>query len=185
MEYTNHIMKAADASELQAAIEGGELVSPYVALNQDTGEIFYDNFVPDEPEVQTMGVWGDDGEGNYTFQITETDTTYWETEVKIGELLGVYSDGNYGNLDVMLNYNQDSYTWHMVFYTEEASNTPESDFEEGLTYTWESGAMTDPDDYYAVITVDWDGTSTFTFYTLSSEAPISISTYDPEYPAGE
>ena len=175
-------MKAADASELQAAIEGGELVSPYVALNQDTGEIFYDNFVPDEPEVQTMGYWSDDGEGNYTFQITETDTTYWETDVKIGELLGVYSDGNYGNLDVMLNYNQDSDSWHMVFYAEEASNNPESDFEEGVPYAWESGAMTDPDDSDAVISVDWDGVDTFTFTTAGDVHPISMTTIDPEYP---
>ena len=176
----NYINKYEDSQAIQDALDAGTLANPYVALNEDTGELDYNTLEPN-PAVETMGVWSDDGEGTYTFQITETDTTYWETEVKIGELLGVYSDGNYGNLDVMLNYNQGSDSWHMVFYAEEASNTPESDFEEGVPYAWESGAMTDPDDSDAVIMVDWDGTDTFIFQTGDLN-PISMTTIDPEYP---
>ena len=216
MEYTNHIMKAADASELQAAIEGGELVSPYVALNQDTGEIFYDNFVPDEPdacadweeggyesyedcrcqqygeycpEVSTMGSWSDDGEGNYTFQITETDTSYWEDNpTYIGQLNSVRFHGDTTDMNITLEYSSLYEGWLLRFEdlggeSEKPEHTFYSDQE---PETWDdTGVMSAAGDSDAYILVDWNGYETFAIYSGSSAHPVSISTYNPEYPAGE
>lgn len=179
----NHLGKYNDAQAIQDALDAWTLSNPYVAMTS-AGTIDYNSLQPTPPAPATMGTWSNDGQGVYTFQITETDTTYWGTQVKIGELLGVYSNGNYGDLDVMLDYAQGSGTWHMVFYAEEASDTPEYDFEEGVPYAWESGAMTDPDDSDAIIVVDWDGTETFMFQTRVLH-PLSMTTIDPPYPAGE
>lgn len=182
-------MKAADASELQAAIEGGELVSPYVALNQDTGEIFYDNFVPDEPEVQTMGYWGDDGEGNYTFQITETDTSYWEDNpTYIGQLASVIFHGSSTDMNITLEYSSLYEGWLLRFEdlggeSEKPEHTFYSDEE---PQTWDdTGVQVAEGDSDAYILVDWNGYETFAIYSGSSAHPVSISTSDPEYPAGE
>ena len=182
----NHIGKYNDAQAIQDALDAGMVANPYVAMTS-AGTIDYNTLSPTPPAPSTMGVWSDDGQGVYTFQITETGTTYWGTQVKIGELLGVYSDGNYGNLDVMLNYNQGSDSWHMVFYAEEASNTPEYDFEPGVSYIWESGVMTDPDQSNAIVFVNWDGVDTFVFQRNpeGSGPSISMTTIDPPYPAGE
>lgn len=173
----NHLGKYNDAQAIQDALDAGTLANPYVAMTS-AGTIDYNSLEPTPPAPSTMGVWSDDGQGVYTFQITETGTTYWGTQVKIGELLGVYSDGNYGDLDVMLDYNQGSGTWHMVFYTEEASNTPEANFEEGVPYIWESGAMTDPEESNSTVNVVWDGVDSFTIPI----APGFLTTIDPPYP---
>lgn len=175
-------MKAADASELQAAIEGGELVSPYVALNQDTGEIFYDNFVPDEPEVQTMGYWGDDGDGNYTFQITETDQSYWN-DTYIGTINSIEYAGQTDTAEIMLTPGADAGSWDMKIHQENGSETIEQTFEEGTDYLWnDSGFMVDESDSDSTLQVYWDGSGYFTFNSGSSENPLSISTSDPGYP---
>ena len=182
-------MKAADASELQAAIDGGELVSPYVALNQDTGEIFYDNFVPDEPEVQTMGYWGDDGEGNYTFQITETDTSYWEDNpAYIGQIASVIFHGSSTDMNITLEYSSLYEGWLLRFEDLGGeSEKPEHTFyENGEPETWDdAGVQVAEGDSDAYVMVEWDGSGSFTFYSGSSAHPVSISTYDPEYPEGE
>ena len=178
-------MKAADASELQAAIEGGELVSPYVALNQDTGEIFYDNFVPDEPEVQTMGYWGDDGEGNYTFQITETDQSYWN-DTYIGTINSIEYAGQTDTAEIMLTPGADAGSWDMKIHQENGSETIEETFFDAENYLWnDSGFMVDSGDSDSALQVYWDGYGTFTINSGSSVHPVSISTYDPEYPEGE
>ena len=184
--YISHINKYADAQAIQDALDAGTLANPYVAMTS-AGTIDYNSLQPTPPAPSTMGVWTEPQQNTHAFQITETDTTYWETEVKIGELLGVYSDGNYGNLDVMLNYNQGSGTWHMVLYAEEASNTPEYDFPEEVSDVWESGAMTDPDQSNAIVFVNWDGVDTFVFqrYADGAGQQLSMTTIDPPYPAGE
>ena len=183
MEYTNHIMKAADASELQAAIEGGELVSPYVALNQDTGEIFYDNFVPDEPEEQYLGVWSDDGEGTYTFQILDTGDTTWMDGVSIAQLFDLYPDGDGPyDMDVILSLSiGEPSIWVMEFHVDEQSDMPQNDFYEGSQDLWNSGAMVDPNVSNSSVDVEWDGVDTFTFRA----ADLNISTINPPYPEPE
>ena len=178
--YINHIGIYDDAAAIQAALNEGSLGNPYVAMTS-AGTIDYNTLSPTPPAPSTMGVWTEPQQNTHVFQITETGTTYWATEVKIGELLGVYSDGNYGDLDVMLDYAQGSGTWHMVFYAEEASNTPEYDFEPGVSYIWESGAMTDPEESISTINVEWDGVDTFTIPI----APGFLTTINPPYPEGE
>ena len=50
MEYTNHIILASDAQEIADAVDSGTLVKPYVALNQDTGELDFNTYDPPYPE---------------------------------------------------------------------------------------------------------------------------------------
>ena len=182
----NHIGKYNDAQAIQDALDAGTLANPYVAMTS-AGTIDYNTLSPTPPAPSTMGVWTEPQQNTHVFQITETGTTYWATEVKIGELLGVYSDGNYGDLDVMLDYSQGSGTWHMVFYAEEASTIPEYDFEPGVSYIWESGVMTDPDQSNAIVFVNWDGVDTFVFQKNPEGAgqQLSMTTINPPYPAGE
>ena len=173
----NHIGKYNDAQAIQAALDAGTLANPYVAMTS-AGTIDYNSLAPEEPSCY-IGEWSKDGE-TYTFQILDTGDTAWNNPVNIGTLEGVYSDGNYGDLDVMLNFDHGSGSWHMVFYTEEASNTPEYDFEEEWPHDWESGAMTDPGDSDAVIRVNWDGTDTFVFQADGGWTPLTITTINPE-----
>lgn len=176
--YINHIGIYGDAAAIQAALNEGSLANPYVAVKDDTGEVDYNTLTPEEPCY--LGEWSDNGAGTYTFQILESGDTAWNNAVNIGTLNGVYSDGNHDDLDIKFNYNQGSGTWHMVFFSEIASNTPEYDFEEGVTDAWESGVMTDPNDSDAVISVDWDGTDTFVFNTSGDLHPLSMTTINPE-----
>lgn len=177
----NHIGKYNDAQAIQDALDAGTLANPYVAMTS-AGTIDYNTLSPTPPTPSTIGVWTEPQQNRHVFQILDADPQYWEvTEVKIGELLGVYSDGYYGNLDVTLYYIPEYGTWHMIFYAEEASTIPEYDFEPGVSYIWESGVMTDPDESISTINVDWDGVDSFSI----DIAPGFLTTIDPPYPAGE
>lgn len=188
MEYINHIGKYTDSQAVADAIEAGTLASPYVV--QIDGSNYYDNYPEPEPAPSTMGTWSDDGEGNYTFQIAETDTSYWEDNpTYIGQLNSVFFDGaeTDTDMDITFEYNSGMGGWLLKFNDNSGgTNIPEHTFENGEPDIWDgSGVMTDPDDSDSALRVNWDGTDTLSFYTLSSEAPVSISTYDPDYPAGE
>lgn len=172
---TKHFAITNTSTLIQDALNAGRLENPYVALvNTD---LDYNSLSPEEECY--IGEWSDDGEGTYTFQVLDTGDTAWNNDVNIGTLEGVYSDGNHEDLDVLLNYDQGSGSWHMVFFSEKASSTPETNFEEGVPDAWESGAMTDPDDSDAVIMVDWNGTDTFDFKTGDLH-PITMTTINPE-----
>ena len=186
MEYINHIGKYTDSQAVADALEAGTLASPYVV--QIDGSIYYDNYPEPEPEPATMGTWSDDGEGHYTFQITETDIDYgspWTQEggVQIAELYGVIYDGGTTDMAVKLGYNDNGF-W-TVDITDGGSDHPSSDdlFQvEGEPQTWESGVQGAEGDSYSTIYVDWNGSDSLTFYSASSDNPISIGTIDPEYP---
>lgn len=177
--YINHIDKFTDAQAIQDALDNGTLANPYVAMTT-AGTLDYNTLEPTPPAPATMGTWSDDGQGVYTFQITETGTTYWDVPVKIGVLNGVYMDGTQDSPNVMLSYTIMDDTWHMEFASEHASTPAEHDFSEADPY-WDSGVMTDPDESTSAIFVVYDGTDTFTF----QHADGFLTTINPEYPAGE
>ena len=180
MEYINHINQYDNSAAIQAALDAGTLANPYVAMDS-AGTLDFNSLQPTPPAPSTIGVWTEPQQNRHVFQILDADPQYWGTDVKIGELLGVYSDGNYGDLDVLLDYTQGAGTWHMIFYAVEASTMPQYDFEEGVPYIWESGAMTDPDESISTIDVDWDGVDSF----YIDIAPGFLTTINPPYPAGE
>ena len=171
-------MKAADASELQAAIEGGELVSPYVALNQDTGEIFYDNFVPEEPEVQTMGTWENVGSA-YTFTITDNDYMRWVDWVHIGTMKDVYYEGNQEDIDIYLrSIYQGDWELKLVGESMEPGDEPSYVFYV-VPELFESGVMVDENESNSSVDFYWDGSAVFTIPD-NINYPLDITTYDPE-----
>lgn len=173
---TKHFAVATSAQLVQDALNNETMGNPYVAIVN--GDLDYNSL---EPEECYIGEWSDDGEGEYTFHITDAKSSLW-TQVKIGELLGVYSQGNHNDLDVILTYDQDAGTWHMELFSEIASDTPEYDFEQDGPYVWETDAMTDPNDSDAVIRVSWDGTDTFVFFTASDPYPLSMTTINIDCP---
>lgn len=137
----------------------------------------------------TMGNWSDDGEGNYTFQITETDTSYWEDNpAYIGQIASVIFHGSSTDMNITLEYSSLYEGWLLRFEDLGGeSEKPEHTFyENGEPETWDdTGVQVAEGDSDAYVRVDWDGSGSFTFYSGSSAHPVSISTYDPEYPAGE
>lgn len=174
---TKHFAVATSAQLVQDALNNETMGNPYVAIVD--GDLDYNSL---EPEECHIGEW--ESTEPYTF-VFDTDPSLWESPVKIGELIGVYSDGNHEDLDVMLSYNQHEGRWHMEFFSETASNTPSYEFEQDGPYVWESGAMTAPDDSDAVITVSWDGTDTFEFQTSGDLHPLSMTTINIDCPQSE
>lgn len=172
--YINHLGKYDDAQAIQDALNAGTLANPYVAMTS-AGTIDYNSLEPTPPAPTTMGTWT-----GKSFQITETDTTYWEQGVKIGVLNDVYMDGNQDSPDVMLTYTIMDGAWLMQFDSNVASNPVDHNFDE-LEPTWSTGVMTDPDESYSQINVEFDGTDTFTF----DIADGFLTTINPDYPAGE
>ena len=88
MDYVNHINKFEDAQAIQAALDAGTLVNPYVAMTS-AGTLDFNSLQPTPPAPSTMGVWS---ENTTSFTILENDyQTYWyEPPVYIGKFNGVY-----------------------------------------------------------------------------------------------
>ena len=133
-----------------------------------------------------MGVWSDDGQGVYTFQITETDHAYWENPTNIGSLDGVYFQSETPmDMDVAIYYDM---PWTVQLSGEGLSENPAGFFTEGIpdTSIWES-VLTDPNESSASLEVSWDGVDTFVFRRNSSASgpALQMTTIDPPYPAGE
>ena len=176
---TKHFAVASSAQLVQDALNNETMVNPYVAIVD--GDLDYNSLEPTPEPSCYIGEWSDDGQGEYTFHITDAKSSLW-TQVKIGELLGVYSQGNHDDMDVILTYDQDAGTWHMELFSEIASDTPSYDFQQDGPYVWESGAMTYPDESDATITVSWDGTDTFIFQTSGDLHPLSMTTINIDCP---
>ena len=170
---TKHFAVASSAQLVQDALNNETMGNPYVAIVD--GDLDYNSLGPEECHI---GEW-ESTEEPYTF-VFDTNPSLWTGATKIGTLIGVYSDGNHEDLDVMLSYNQYAGNWHMEFFSEIASDIPQYDFTEGVSYVWVSDAMTYPDDSDAAITVDWDGTDTFMFQTSDDLHTLSMTTINPE-----
>ena len=184
----NHIGKYNDAQAIQDALDAEMLANPYVAMTS-AGTIDYNSLQPTPPAPSTMGVWSDDGQGVYTFQITETGTTYWENPVNIGSLDGVYFQGMLMDMDVVISWDPENGWWHMELQEANLSENPGYEFLPGdAADTWyQEGVLTEPDSSNAYLQVYWDGVDTFVFqrYTDGSGPAISMTTINPEYPVGE
>lgn len=177
-----HIGIFSTSGDVQTAIYNGTLLNPYVA--EVSGALDYNTV---EPAPATMGTWSDDGQGVYTFQITETGDTYWEQPVKIGVLNDVYMDGNQDSPDVMLSFSILD-KWHIELASNIASSPVEHDFTDSVSDIWlEEGVVTDPNESSASLEVSWDGVDTFVFQRNSSASgpALSMTTINPDYPAGE
>jgi len=183
----NHINKYADAQAIQDALDAGTLANPYVAMTS-AGTLDYNSLQPTPPAPSTMGTWSDDGQGVYTFQITETDTTYWENPVNIGSLDGVYYQLALMDMDVVISWDPVNCWWHMELQNANLSDYPGYEFLVGAADTWyQESVMTEPDGSSASLEVDWDGVDTFVFQRNSSVSgpALQMTTIDPPYPAGE
>ena len=159
------------AEDLQDALNAGAIENPYVALVD--GDLDYNTMSPEEPSY--IGEWSDDGEGNYTFDILESDPALWGNETTIATA-NLVLEGASTDVEITILYDNDE--WRVVFLPigGEASNPPEYQFSEGTPYTWDTGVMTADDDSDAVVMVDYDGGVGFTFYSGSANNPLSLNT---------
>ena len=178
MEYINHINKYADSAAIQAALDEGTLLNPYVALDEDQGALDFNSLTPSGP---TMGTWDDEGDGNYYFTVDSEAAEYFDgTEIGTTTLLDGADERNYS---IQVTYAAGG-VWWVKFIAGESSD-PENPFEEGSPWTWSTGLQTghSSDDE---VEVGYDGDMTFHFSANAlSQNPISISTINPQYPEGE
>lgn len=165
----------ANSGDVQTALNEETLVNPYVALV--SGALDYDTAEPEAPCY--LGEWSDDGEGNYTFQILDTGATAWENGVDIGTLIGVYFEDTQTDMNVKLTYMGGMFKLELS--AEGGSDTPTYEFYEDSPDGWVCYVVAaDPDDSDAILMVDWDGTNSFMFNTMSADNPLSMTTINPE-----
>lgn len=175
-------------ADVQSAVDAGSLLKPYVAK---VGEgLDYNTLSPTPPAPSTMGVWSDDGQGVYTFQILDADPQYWGANVKIGSLDGVYyqSSEDQIDMDVFISWDTANEWWNMELQEVNLSEYPSQAFADGTPDTWlQESVVTDPNESSASLEVSWDGVDTFVFQRNSSASgpALSMTTINPPYPAGE
>ena len=175
--YINHINKDDDAQAIQDALNAGTLANPYVAMTS-AGTIDYNSLEPTPEPSCYIGEWSDDGQGAYTFQITETGTTYWEDQINIGSLDGVYAT-QIGetpiDMVVMLKYSDYDSEWQLELQADGASENPTYGFTNGTPGVWyEEGVDTDPNESSAYLEVSWDGADTFVFRRVEAGSGPAI-----------
>ena len=163
----------SDSSELEQAYQNGDIINPYVALV--SGSLDYDTQQP-----CLIGKWRNNGGDSYSFQNLDTGDTAWTNGVNIGQLVGVYFNGDQLNMDVLIQFDG-SYTWSIYFVPEggDPSDGESYSFIEGNQDTWTSSTMTDPDASNSPVVVTWDGTDTFMF-SATQDYPLSMTTINPE-----
>lgn len=135
-----------------------------------------------QPQPQSLGVWSDDGNGTYTFQMLDTDPASWDSATQIGQLLGIswpYASSDPIDMNVYLSdYNG---SWEIAILVTEGrvSDPPLYYFADGTQDEWDTGLRTSEVSSESNIKVSWDGTDTFTFYSGDSDYPLSMNTIDP------
>ena len=185
----NHIGKYNDAQAIQDALDAGQIANPYVAMTS-AGTLDYNSLQPTPPAPATMGVWSDDGQGVYTFQVLDAEAIGQISQtdnVPIGNLNMVYYQGTQIDVNVELAYDGFS-TWYVYFMSLGSGELDRVSFQEGtpITLSLDSFA-TGQDASSDYLQVDWDGVDTFVFQRNpeGSGPSISMTTIDPPYPAGE
>lgn len=193
----NHIGKYNDAQAIQDALDAGTLANPYVAMTS-AGTIDYNSLQPTPPAPSTMGYWTN-GEGTsespYIFHITEEDTSYWEQDVYIGQLLTIYfSEEVPVDFTMVLQYQYDSeypenslYAFKLIPDGGQASDGVQLDLHPDMPDSWccgESniGMMTTIETSDAYVSFSWDGEGNISMWSDDSSNELAASTHDPEYP---
>jgi len=181
MTYENHINKFVDAAAIQAAVDNGDLLKPYVALDVSAGTIDYNTRSVTPPAPTTMGEWSINSSGHYILTITEHDTTIWDQQtITIGYLNNVY-------VNSQLTQSVET----TLFFDDEASEWDVGPREGGkiLFYDFISGTNSLPDiatdlaSSDASVNVAWDAVNkTFTFSSGDADHPLTMTTVNPPYP---
>lgn len=173
-----HIQTFSDSGDVQTALNEETLIKPYVALVSGTN-LDYNSLEPVQPCY--LGEWSDDGEGNYTFQILDTGDTAWINGVNIGQLMGVYFNGDQLNMNVKLEspLSEPNY-WILTFEgAGDLSESPNYQFNEESLDNWVSEVMTEPNYSNSTISVSWDGVDTFVF-SANPDYPLVMETINPD-----
>lgn len=175
-----HIGIFSNSGAVQTALDNETFGNPYVAMV--SGALDYNTLEPVQPCY--LGEWSDDGQGTYTFQILDTGATAWANGVSIGQLIGVYFNGDQVDMDVKLTSPlSESNSWTLSFEgAGDPSESPLYEFYEGSQETWDCmDVMTDGDSSTASVQVEYNGIDTFEFYQMAQDAPnLSMDTINPE-----
>ena len=171
-----------NSGDVQTALAEFALAKPYVAIV--SGALDYNTLEPQSANY--IGVWSDDGQGTYTFQVLDGESfELGDVEIATSEL---YFNGDLTNMVFLLNrYFDDGFggdCWKMTIYP------VEGDYSDGVEYTfygadtWEVQELLTEQDGSDYVYVDFDGSDTFTFRS-NAHTPLSLNTINPEAPVGE
>ena len=133
-----------------------------------------------------IGKWSNDGEGHYTFQITNPDDAAFTEGTAVGLLYGVFFNGGQEAIDMDVTFSFDGTYWTVTFHEPNESASPSHTFEAGIPGNWDcENVMTDGNSSTASVHIGYDGDSTFEFYQMAQDAPaLSMGTYNPECSEG-
>lgn len=168
-----HIAIFNNSGDVQTALNEETLVNPYVA--KVSGALDYNSLQP----ACYLGEWSDDGAGHYTFHINDTAATAWNNSTNIGQLVGVFFNGDQIDMGVQLQF--DGYSW-VTNFVPAGGGTSDGDmysFPEGTPEAWSSNVMTDPGASGSPVSVDYSGVDSFVF-AATPEYPLSMNTINPE-----
>lgn len=172
-----HIAIFNNSGDVQTALNEETIVNPYVALV--SGALDYNSIQPYEPSY--IGVWSDDGEGTYTFQILDAESFSLGTvKIATSEL---YFNGDLTNMQFWLtSYENDGWEWQMIINPVEgdASERPEHMFYGAET--WHITELVTDTASSDGIQVVYDGVDSFIFSSRAAGAPLSLNTINPGYP---
>lgn len=168
----------ATSGNVQTALNEEKLFNPYVAYVEDDDRIDYNSLEP-SPVVNYKGVWSDDGEGTYTFEILDTDTSNWG-----GEDIGTFMNISYANgtkeIIVNLSYDIMEDYWNIRMTGEHISDEWSNQFVPGSDDEQSTGLYTVDMSSDAEVMISYDGSYTFSFFTVDSNNPLIMTTTNPE-----
>lgn len=171
-----HIQTFSNSGDVQTALNEETLIKPYVALVSGTS-LDYNSLEPVQPCY--LGEWSDNGQGTYTFQILDAEASAWENFVNIGQLMGVYFNGDQTDMDVQLQFDGVSWIMYFIPVGGDPSEGESYSFTEDNPETWTSSTMTEPNYSNSTISVSWNGVDTFVL-TATPDYPLSMNTINPE-----
>lgn len=181
MSYENHINKFVNAAAIQAAIDNGDLVKPYVALDASAGTIDYNTRSVTPPP---MGEWSIDSDGHYVFTLLETTYGYWANDTTIGYLNNVYVNSQLvPSLEITLSYDSDDMEeWFLCPHG--VPGCTEEPFTQMIPISFSSGKIsTNLESSDATVKVIGSaGNRSFSLYSADSNHPLTMTTVNPPYP---
>lgn len=165
------------AEDLQDALNAGAIENDYVALVD--GDLDYNTMSPEEPCY--IGEWSDDGEGNYTFDILDTDAALLENDTPIATAHNIDLNGYPTEIEVTLcEYMGNGWAVKFIPQDVDASEYPIYNFVEGESEEWNTGLLVSDEDSDSTVRVDYDGGVGFTFYSGSANNPLNMTTINLE-----
>ena len=167
-----------NSGDVQTALNESALTKPYVALV--SGVLDYNTVQPQSPNY--IGEWSDDGEGNYTFQVTDINYSFWGDWVKVATSQ-LYYNGDLANIEFYLQRigdDDEDYYWMAKYQVEDGEDSDSEEYELQLGDMWEINALMTQQGGSDCVSITNTETNDFVFCSNGEEsAPLSLNTINP------